>query len=417
MPLDQAALDAHCNAVVEASSSLAKGEDAKPMIDALTELAKAAGQEYAAEVEQLVSVIDAIETDANIVNKADVVYDTVAEFRDAILAKADQPAPQAADEMDVMLGALGKSVLSILDVAPDADKGELLNKSFAQFADAAKGYVGAVAENSFDAGLNADMAKMDNDNGGLAKGMNHVAGFALLLRQLEYFLETWANEVDEESAEGADHAQQQAGGTNQQPPKGLVAAAQWYQLGQEVLKVLVHNATGDDSQGDDQGQDQGDDQSQDDQSGAAEGEDGNQEAEPPPPPPKAPPPPPHGQQPQQPPQQGQQPPQFQRRPFGKSDSADDLKKMDDILAKVDAVSAENAELKKQLDGLKKLPAQAKGVTIGIPKHADTMLKGDASEADLLAKAEALSKMTPEDRALALIKMAPARAFSTPGIPS
>ena len=295
MPLDQAALDAYCNSIVEASSSLTKGDDVSPMVEALTALAKAA-PEHADEVNQLIQVVDAIQADDAVMNKADVVYDTVVEFRDAILAKA-APAADATDqptEIDVMLGALGKSVMSILDVAPDANKGELLAKSFGQFAEATKGFVSTVAEKSFDAGLNADMAKMDAD-GGLAKGMNHVAGFALLLRQLEYFLETWAGEVDEESAEGADHAQEQAGGTTQQPPKGLMAAAQWYQLGQEVLKVLVQNATGDDSLDDGSGdtvQDDGSDQGQGDGSqdtgsqddGSAPGEDGNQQAAPPPPP-------------------------------------------------------------------------------------------------------------------------------------
>jgi phage FluMu protein gp41 len=58
-----------------------------------------------------------------------------------------------------------------------------------QFGEAIAHEITVGAEMAFDAGLNADMLKLA-ESGDLAKGMNHVAGFALLLRQVEFFVET-----------------------------------------------------------------------------------------------------------------------------------------------------------------------------------------------------------------------------------
>ena len=73
--------------------------------------------------------------------------------------------------------------------------------------------------------------------------MNHVAGFALLLRQVEFFVETWACELEEDAGEGGEV----------QPPKPLVAAAQWYSMGQQILKAIVNDANGEGEVGGEEG--------------------------------------------------------------------------------------------------------------------------------------------------------------------
>ncbi|WP_372395291.1 hypothetical protein ABMY26_06700 (plasmid) [Azospirillum sp. HJ39] len=325
-------------------------------------------------------------------------------------------------EFDVMLGMLKKSVLDIKS-ADRADTEALLAKSFDQFAEAANGFVGAVAEDAFQQGRVVDLLKFDGMGEGsvLAKGMDHVAGFALVMKQLEFFLESWAGEVEEESAEGAAHAQQQAGGTSQEPPPGLVAAAQWYEMGQQVLKFLVAHATGDDSARGDAG-------------GGAEaptepGADKGQE-----PPPAA-----SEQKPAEPPpaaddekkEAGAAPAES-----GNQTDEDDEKKRamskadatggSDLLAKFEAmlnerlgkVSAEkdaalakaaddNTKLLAEIEALKKsTPAPAKGAVMAVGKSADSNTLGKSDgEADLQAEAERLSKMDPEARALALMKIA------------
>ncbi|PWC95453.1 hypothetical protein TSO5_10530 [Azospirillum sp. TSO5] len=329
---------------------------------------------------------------------------------------------ESMSEIDDMLGALQKSVLSILE-APEAERKDLLTKSVGQFNEAVTGFVGAVAEDAFQQGRVVDLLKFDGmgEGGVLAKGMDHVAGFALVMKQLEFFLESWAGEVEEESGEGA-----QAGGTAQEPPPGLVAAAQWYQMGQQVLKFLVGHATGDDSTEADAG------------TGAEPPKDpGTDKGQEPPPAPaaseqkQAEPPPPAADEKKDagaaPAESGNQTDEDdeKKRAMSKADGTEG----GDLLAKVEAMlnerlekvaaekdaelakaAADNAKLLEEIEALKKsTPAPAKGAVMAVNKASDSNTLGKSDgEADLQAEAERLSKMDPEARALEMIKIAQRR---------
>ena len=72
--------------------------------------------------------------------------------------------------------------------------------------------------------------------GDLAKGMNqprHQFRPASCVRS-NSSCETWASELQDDAGEGAEV----------QPPKPLIAAAQWYSMGQQILKAIVNDANG-----------------------------------------------------------------------------------------------------------------------------------------------------------------------------
>lgn len=321
--------------------------------------------------------------------------------------------------LDQMLDALRTSVVSILKVAPDEREG-LLNKSLDQFGEAIAHEITVGAEMAFDAGLNADMLKLA-ESGDLAKGMNHVAGFALLLRQVEFFVETWASELEDDAGQGDPAGQgapvgpggpmDQGGGV--QPPKPLIAAAQWYSMGQQILKAIVNDANG-----------EGDDE----EAGApVEGEEAGAEGVPPEEAPaeeapaEKPAAPPAEKPAAPPPEKPAAPPAEKPNPFekkkedeaAKAAPAGDLAKsgVDAEVLKVLAetqktlakLAADNAVLQKQVSNLSAQPQQSKGVLKVVGKNEDSLAKD--SGMDLEAEATRLDKLTPENRAIELIKVA------------
>lgn len=310
-------------------------------------------------------------------------------------------------ELDVVLGMLKQSVVSIKG-ANGADTEALLAKSFDQFAEATREIVGAAEANAFEQGRYADLLKHDGVGDALAKGMDHVAGFALVMKQLEFFLESWADEVEEEGAEGQ-------GG---EPPVGLQAAAQFYQIGQQVLKILVGHATGDE---------EGVGEQQPPAEGAAQPASGAPEpppAEPsvgekPPAEPKPPAAEEGNQSDDKPPPAAEEDDEEKKKALGKADGGDMLAKFDALERRMTKIATDGAEalakaeadkavLRAEIEALRKsTPAPARGAVMAVGKEADNALaKGDGP--DLQAEAERLNQLQKSDPAayaLALMKAA------------
>ena len=134
-----------------------------------------------------------------------------------------------ADRFEIMLGALEKSVVSILD-APVNNRQAFLKKTTGQFRKSFEASIGEELESAFQNGLTGNIRKFAG-SGKLGKNLGGVAEFATLLRAAENSAK--AMEVDRmDSNAGANSAAMQA-------------IREWVMLGKKILSMLVGEANGD----------------------------------------------------------------------------------------------------------------------------------------------------------------------------
>jgi hypothetical protein len=310
-------------------------------------------------------------------------------------------------ELDVILGMLKQSVVSIKG-ANGADTEALLAKSFDQFAEATREIVGAAEANAFEQGRYADLLKFDGADGSiLAKGgMDEVAGFALVMKQLEFYMDGIVTRLEDS-------------GTQEVPPWAEYLR-KFYDAGLEIMQHIVHAATARGEPAEDEG--------------AAPSADAQELPPNQPPPPAEPPagkkPPPDpkstvAEEGNQSDQSGDKSPpaedddEERKRALGKGVGGDMLAKFDALEQRLNKISSEKDEalakaeadkaiLSAEIEALRKsTPAPAKGVLMAVGKEADNALaKGDG--ADLQAEAERLNQLQKSDPAayaLALMKVA------------
>ncbi len=273
-------------------------------------------------------------------------------------------------KFDDLLDVFKRSILNIVGTK-GADAEDLLDESFRQFGITARGLIEDAVTRACRQDQQADLLKRgDADKlpaGGKAKGTDPVADFALLLKQTEAFLQSWARNL--EDADG--NAQDPDG--EPEPPPGLLAVARFYFFGRQVLNFLVAQASGkvSDAAGE-----------------AADGTAGQETAASPP-------------------------------AAGIAPDAPLLAKVAAIESRLNRISAEkdaalakadaaNTALRAELDALRRsTPAPARGAVMAVGKAADGALHKGQSDADLRREAERLSALSDTDRALELIKVAQA----------